>query len=629
VQVTRFLICFVLSGVMLPSPAGYSQERVGHLNYNPFQFGNAAKKQNTSTQRTTIASLNLPFFEDFTTYNSYPDPSKWLDFEVFINNTTGVNPIERGVATFDGLNKYGIPYDSFSNSDFRYCDSLTSWPINLGLNLVNPGDSLYLSFYYQAQGNGYYPQIGDSLMLYFKDQYGEYIKVWSTPGTTDTADVLPFQRVMIPITDSIFFDSAFQFRFVNIAAMEWADADWNLDYVKLDTGRNMNDTLINDIGFSSNPTNLLNDYTSMPYRQYLANPTAETASFFYDSVKNNYTNGWTDGYQYNSVCINNGAVVTPSGASGTGTFNNNSTTAASLSTYVASEPSPGPDAEVVYENTFYINSVAANDPSVNDTIVSDQVFSNYLAYDDGSAEKSYYLNLFPPDEGEIAIEFHLNQPDTMRGMAIYFGRQIPFATYKEFSIMVWSSLYGVNGSTTETILREQDLYLPGYVDSINHFWYYRFDTPLVLPAGTFYAGTIQPAEGSSDSLYFGLDVNRQGYNHVFYNVVGTWIPSSISGAIMMRPLLGQPTIATGVKDIAAANNKWSFSPNPATDNITLQFDAGSRASYQVTDIQGRTLISGTVANNGEVNVGALAPGMYLITLYSNGIATAPQKLIKL
>ena len=59
-----------------------------------------------------ITALSLPFFEDFTNYETYPNPLKWKDALVYINNTFPINPISRGVATFDGLNAYGVPYDS-------------------------------------------------------------------------------------------------------------------------------------------------------------------------------------------------------------------------------------------------------------------------------------------------------------------------------------------------------------------------------------------------------------------------------------------------------------------------------------------------------------------------------------
>jgi type IX secretion system substrate protein len=613
---------FVLFFVFILSVVSVSgQEFVGPMRWNPVV--NHHTQQKNSTARKTSHILTLPFFEDFTGYSPFPDSNKWVDFQVYINNVMGVSPVSRGVATFDDLNMLGTPYDSFNNSNFRYADSLTSQPIDLSNNA--PGDSLYLSFFYQPQGNGFYPLFEDSLNLYFKNKYGDYILAWSTPGTT----LQPFQQVMLPITDSLYFHNTFQFRFVNIAALYWADAVWNVDYIRMDTARGMNDTGINDIGFSANPSFLLNDYTSMPYRQFLANPTSERAAQYVDSIHSNYSFTQTITTGFSATALNSGSVL----QSTVLTPGNNEpaygTRPQVCPAYTSVIPSPGPDEKVVFENTFFIQSVSPNDPPGNDTIISDNVFDNYLAYDDGSAEKSYFLNLSPSEPGKIAIEYHLNQPDTMRGMAIYFGRQVPFPSYKTFSIYVYSALQGVNGQPFDIAIDSQDFYIPEYADTINHFWIYTFDNPLPLPAGTFYAGTFQPAASGDDSIYFGLDVNRVGANHAWYNVQNAWLPSSFSGAIMMRPLLGQYVSGTGIKEVQQKTQDWQVLPNPARDVIKFELEGDLLPEYRITDIQGRTLITGAVSAGKTVDISGLTPGMYFVSLVSAGIPTPPKKIIKL
>ena len=59
-----------------------------------------------------LHGLVLPFYDDFSYAGPYPNPSLWLDQYVFVNNTKGVAPPTIGVATFDGLNQFGYPYDS-------------------------------------------------------------------------------------------------------------------------------------------------------------------------------------------------------------------------------------------------------------------------------------------------------------------------------------------------------------------------------------------------------------------------------------------------------------------------------------------------------------------------------------
>ena len=602
--------------------ATWGQENVAPIRYNAQLH---KKPGHRLAARTSSAiPLSLPFFEDFTQYWIYPDSNKWVDFQVYINNTMAASPPSWGVATFDDLDFNGIPYDSFSNTDFRYADSLTSQPIDLSSN--SPGDSVYLSFSYQPQGNGFYPLPQDSLMLFIRTTYGGFVKVWSTPGTT----LQPFQTVMIPIVDSIYFYNAFQFRFVNIAALYWADAVWNVDYIRLDKNRSISDTAINDVAFTTNPTFLLNDYTYMPWSQYIANPFSETVSQVNDSINNSSFVAQNVNYYFTSKDVTGGAS-TPLFTAGTvplvlpGYQTRQSPESFSIPTL----PSYPAETKVDFECKYYFGQTSTTGPTNNDTIVKHQVFDNYLAYDDGTAEKSYYLNLFTTLPGSIAVEYHLNHPDTMRGMAIYFGRQIPFATNKVFSINVYNSLAGVNGAGRDSVIYTTDFVLnPGYADTTNHFWYYRFDTPLLLPAGTFYAGTEQCAECGSDSIYIGLDVNRIGSNHAYYNVLGSWSPSLVSGALMMRPLFGQPIAASGIKQIAAAKGNWLVSPNPAINNLLFEFDGNAPATYHITDIMGHSLLTGTVLSGKTIDISGLVPGLYFVNLISANVS-GTKKIIKL
>ncbi len=617
-----FLLCVLASF----SPVS-GQEYAGPTNCNPALSGGRVSYGSNKNAKTTLTAdtLTLPFFEDFTGYYVYPDSTKWADYEVYINNTMGASPVSRGVATFDALDSHGYPYDSFSNIDFRYCDSLTSQPINLAGSLVS--DSIYFSFFFQPQGNGFYPLPEDSLMLYFKDQYGGFVKVWATPGTT----LQPFKQIMIPITDTLYFHNSFQFRFVNKAALYWADAVWNVDYIRMDRNRSAGDTTITDVAFTSDPTFLLNDYSFMPYNQFYANALGqgEIVSQVSDSIKNSSPAFQNVNYSFTVNDVTGGAVLSPAGTPGSALFSGYQSQQVTGPLSVSAFPAYPLGSSVVFE-TQYSLSAPFGGPSANDTIVKDQVFDNYLAYDDGTAEKSYFLVLSPTLSGRIAIEFHLNAADTLRGLAIYFGRQAPEPLYKNFDIFVWSALGNVNGASADVAIDSQEFYVPQYTDSQNHFWVYTLDNPLPLPAGTFYAGTRQDAASGDDTLYFGLDVNRIGSNHAYFNVLNTWQPSLISGAIMIRPILGQRVIGTSVSDVRLAQSKWQVTPNPATNTLQLEMETtGQEGVYRITDILGHCVLRGAAINNKVIDISSLAPGMYLVNIVSNGVAGAPQKIVKL
>ncbi len=608
---TLFLQLFIATALL-------AQEHKGPLVCNPELFNkNAAPQQ---AQKKT--ALSLPFFEDFTSYDLYPDAAKWVENQVYINNTMCVSPVSRGVATFDALNPLGLPWNPFSNSAFNFADSLTSKPIDL--STYSAADSLYLSFFYQPQGNGFYPLRDDSFMLFLRDRYGNFKRTWKIEGSS----VQPFTQVMIPITDSLYFHNNFQFRFVNIAALNYSDAIWNLDYIRLDAHRNIGDTAIGDVGFSSSPTFLLNDYTAMPYRQFYANPSAERASSYKDSV-HNLTSAQTITHHFSATDLGSGTVL-QAPTTATATLPATSTHGLTNTAYTTTVSPGSAFQKVVFENKFWFESTTGTGTLPNDTIVKQQVFDNYLAYDDGSAEQSYYITLLPTLPGKISIEYHLNVPDTMQGMAIYFGRQVPSASYKSFDIQLYSSLAGVNGASADHLIYQQYDCNPGYPDTINHFWVYKFETPVPLPAGTFYAGVFMPAESGDDSLYFGLDMNRIGGNHAYYNVLATWSPSTIQGAIMMRPLLGQNITSSHITDAAVAVKKtWSIAPNPAYDEVNVYFPGDDVANYTICNLQGQTVLSGKVTTGAKLDVSKLPAGMYLVNVYEDGVAGVPQKLIKL
>lgn len=614
-------ICLCSITVLLLMPGARAQEQLAPLDNNPFVRPGIIRK---STAKTT--ALSLPFFEDFTGYDAIPDTGKWEDRQVYINNTMGVNPVSRGMATFDAISQYGVPYDTLNPNSLNYADSLTARPVDLSVH--TPADSLYLSFFYQPQGNGFAPDGADSLMLYFrkKGAAGAWVKVWSTIDTV----LKPFRQVMVPVTDTDFFYASFQFRFVNKASLGINDDVWNLDYIRLDAGRSVNDTAVNDIAFTQTPGFLLNDYTYMPYRQYLANISAERAAEMKSVVANqNSTSQLIPAYGYKATeLISNTALASDSktalsiAAAGTAGI--------SLPTYSAVTPIAGLYDKVVFENKFYLQATAATGNKENDTIVGAQVFDNYLAYDDGTAEMSYFLNLFPTLPGKIAIEQHLNQADTLRGMAIYFGRQVPMATMKYFSCVVYKNI-AFGSSTADNIIYQIDNLRPLYRDTINHFCIYKFDKPVPVPAGTFYIGMTQPALSGSDNLYIGLDRNRAGGNHAYYNVLNVWRSSLVEGALMIRPLLGQAVSGTGITETLRDGLSVNLYPDPATDVITVRMNTpgAEGLQVQVTDINGRIVMPAAgLAENGAVDISVLQPGVYLMKIASETGAFSVQKFIK-
>lgn len=595
-----------------------AQEVVAPLGFNAPVAAAAASQGNSQSkgQLKTTAPLTLPFFEDFTGGLPGPDTNLWADNFVYINNTMAVDPISRGVATFDGLNENGLPYDEKVSTTLLLADRLTSREIDLSAN--TPDDSIYMSFYYQPQGNGFYPELEDSLMLFFRRRNSRgWEKVWAMQGST----IKPFAQVMVPIRDTSFFFDGFQFRFINKASMNTNDDTWNVDYIRIAANRNVYDTAVNDIAFTNNPGFMLNDFTYMPYSHFMDNPGGELATQYSVGLRNNSDVGETVNYGMNAIETATGSALTATGLSGVALAPHMPQSVV-FTTYNNNVPYTGQH-YANFRNTYYIEAGPATGSADNDTIVRDQVFHNFFAYDDGTAEKSYYLNQFSTLPAKTAVEYRLNHDDTMVGVAIYFGRQVPTAYAKYFSAAVYTDISNPN----DPPVYEEEYLIPGFLP-VNNFYVYQFQRPVPLSRGVFYIGTIQPGFGVSDSLYLGLDANRVGGNHLYYNVMGYWESSTVSGALMIRPIFG-PIIASSVADVRKREWEWSVSPSPAADYIGIDFTEATAARYQILDLQGRSLKQGTINQGEKINVSELPAGLYLVKLFTEGYMSQPRKFIKL
>ena len=124
------------------------------------------------TKRGVAEARFLPFFDDFSHSGLYPDSTKWTDNNVLVNDGFPLCPPNRNGATFDVLDANGKVY-SYAISNAFVAEYLTSARIRLDSIMepepraLTPADSVYLSFYYQPQGNGNAPESQDSLVLQF------------------------------------------------------------------------------------------------------------------------------------------------------------------------------------------------------------------------------------------------------------------------------------------------------------------------------------------------------------------------------------------------------------------------------------------------------------------------------
>ena len=241
----RFL--FTVSIILFFTAFAGAQEKLVDLKGNPVLNAKheELKKKYRTIHTDSIPFSNpytldtLPFVDNFQNGGPFPDSSKWIDNYTFVNNGYPVAPMNWGVVTFDGLNADGYPYDFTAAPSISVpCDTLTSKRIKMIGKGTAPGDTIYLRFYYEAQGRGNQPEPEDSLLLEFRSyKDSTWLEAWSHPGYALSGNDTVFHRVMIPInlldTGKYINNPWFQFRFRNYATPCGNLDHWHVDCVSL------------------------------------------------------------------------------------------------------------------------------------------------------------------------------------------------------------------------------------------------------------------------------------------------------------------------------------------------------------------------------------------------------------
>ena len=622
-KIRLLMLCIVLTHNVK------AQEQLAPLSANLSLPAITSKHMSASKTASIVAMDTLPFFDDFSyAYKSpYPTVNHWKDSSVYVNVGFGTAPKSLGVATFDGLNKKGYPYWLTAPvSTSAPADMLTSRPINLekkGNFSYSPADSVYLSFYYQAMGNGDWPEPNDSLCLdLFNHNLNKWTKVWGKSGYHPSSTDTNFRIVMIPITDVDYFDSLFQFRFRNRATTSGSLDHWHIDYVYLNKGRSIIDTLSQDVAFAYMPTPLLKNYSKMPYSQYAG---SELGSSFYNVLRNNDKNTSNITYYYeiydhlNALKYNYSAVdnIQPFQNSGyqTGIAQAN----VSLGTYTLA-----PNVDSVLKIKHYIKTSSSDFNKTNDTLIQYQHFPKYYAYDDGTAEVGYYNNTYG---SKMGVRYTLNNYDTLRGINIYFDpiTQGGLIINSSFRLMVWSDGGGSPGSVIYRDSTVKPFYLQGNYDMMPTF---KLTTCLPMNAGTYYFGIQQ---STNQPLNIGFDKNTNHNDALFYDIGSGWTQSTIPGSIMINPTMGcyVPPTPIGIAEYEQQHNGFNLYPNPAQNTLTihtseLSLDAMTLTIYSTL---GQSVLTKPFNNTETIDISALPDGVYFVYLNGSSKNTTPQKLI--
>ena len=594
--------------------------------------------------------LSLPFFDDFAspTYAidaPTPELVRWVDASARRTTTLAINPPTVGCATLDGLNANGYPY-YFQPDAIGWADTLTSRAIDLGSYL--PDDDLHLVFQFQGGGRGNAPDENDSLVVEFLAPAGGsngWSQVWSATGAAMDTFALAF----IPITDLIHLQSGFQFRFRNYGSLAGHTDLWHVDYVFLDDNISPDNFIFFEVAFTEPKHTLLETFHAMPWTHYLTDP----AGFMADSTSTAHRN--LSSLQADNVTA--GIVVKDLGTGDVETLENPFSTTvvspflpfnvpyyiqegnATISPSDFAFSAPGNDSCATFEVSFYEDNIGilyqdrigvAN----NDSMVFTQEFSNYYAYDDGSAEKAYGLTAAG---GKLAMRYDIAMADTLYGLAIHFTPYYDNMQNNNFLLRAWEDDGGMPG---EEIGNNYSFHYPTYIEEGSDlFAYYAFDQPMPVE-GTIHVGLVQEA---AFSLNLGLDKNTDfNASHVHYQLGlgAAWVASTLVGTVMVRPVFkaGKSEVWLDVADLPSpsvpwadsAEPSWLIAPNPAVGQLRiLTPPRGASTMLSVFDCGGRlvrSLVAGAGHSPLHMSVGDLPRGLYTLRLQSNG-ATSSQRLI--
>jgi hypothetical protein len=578
-------------------------------------------------QRGGGSSLPIPFFDDFSRYSLPTDDPEipvewqmWEDDDVFINGTFPVAPLTIGVATFEGLGADGYPYDFTDENSYGGADTLTSLPLNLaGLTAE---DNVYLTFFYEPGGLGNNPDPQDSLVVEFYSPFGagEWFRQWGIAGNNNVA----FQQVFLPISAAEFLMDGFRFRFRNYATLSGNADHWHIDYVTVDDDIDPTNYSFDEVAMEYPLNTLLDEYTAMPLTHYLTNPSGfvkDEATFYQRNLGDDPENVVT------SMCIRNETTNNlVCLADEDRDFNINFPEGEVIRDLTVSTILPfdalQTDTCLIYDvNTFCTTTDAHLD---NDSTHFKQVFYNYYAYDDGTAERPYAINV---SGGQVAMKYFSEVEDTLLGLFIHW---MPFQydnSDKNFLLRIWGDNSGIPGTE---LIENFEFHSPQYYhDGYNIFSYYEYDEPVSVD-GTFYVGWVQD---NNSQLNVGNDKNTNNNPaKLFFNLGGgsTWTQSTITGSVMIRPVFksGKSNVWNNV--VENTTEIFELFPNPAENKFHVNLRSNGTNKMTMFDAAGREVKTTTFNGGGmqTVDISSISEGIYYvqITDVMSGIVST-QKLI--
>jgi len=611
----------------------------------------AASKKTISYRTQSSDPVMLPFWDDFSSERDGKPTSTLWEFSesVWVNEGMGINPPSLNVATFDGLDSLGKPYNVNDILAKGFADKLVSAPIRMDLVSLAERSRIFISFFYEFHGNGEPPDVGDILTLAFKNSSGGWEVVW-TKENDGTLAKDKFEQLIIPITSERFFHNAFQFRIQNFARLSGPYDTWHVDYIYLNNGKLQIDPvrpLFPDRAITSKLKAPFASYWSMPIKHFFSNtatnftkPSLTITNLRQDQVQGN---GQPVSYSSSARVSINKKDQTPviTDVPLDVNFDVGSELVFKQQRVVTLNTMPDPASfdqsadsinlklsilfdtgdnktKTPTEGDYDFNVFNPIEFRTNDSISGSYVLSNYYAYDDGTAEYGAGLN---QPGAQLAYQFDMqtDQLDTIVAVDIYFPR---FGDDSN-QVIQFQILRSLTNSPSDIIYQQS---FPIQRNSQNKFWRIALVDQPAPVLGKFFIGWKQ---NSSALIAVGLDKNTESGNKIFSNINGTFeANTTLKGSLMIRPVFGK---GNGAGDeVTRVNGEvmtGSIYPNPSQG---IFYISSFVDQVEVVDLTGRKMVieSELVNEQTQITLSDPTPGIYLLKTYQHHRWVARKIIIK-
>jgi|TARA_B110000238_G_scaffold25453_1_gene24568 hypothetical protein len=554
----------------------------------------------------SLDTLIPPFVDDFSYPSDIPNPALWMDRYVWINDELPLFQNSIGVATFDGLNEFGFAYKENSIGSDTFADVLTSNYLNLqGLTDV------YLSFQYQSAGRGEAPSINDSLVVEFWSPItNTWLQQWGTVGASMST---AFRSAIIAVQGSDYLANGFKFRIAAYGARAGAYDIWNIDYVQLDKDRTNTDTIITEPTFARNHPLIIGSggFTSWPWWVSSTSNIANIPTTLTYTYRRNGTvpsGGWSLNlgqfrWEENGILIQQTTAVPVI----TNTQHNQDQTFDIAVPASALTTMTGPTS--VTAKVWFDGSAAGY--RSNDTVRGALELDNYLALDDGTADRAYAVqNITGGRVAQLFRSSGLGPADSLKGVRFQF---VDAGTRYQstFRIAVWAPADS-GDAPGDIIYMSDSLYDPHWGYNRGDWIPYELDSSVDISIYPYvWIGYVCT---SSDPLYLGFDTERILPQSMprYYGDGFNWYPSLEPGVTMFQPFFRySPAVMLTNED---KSTFVKIFPNPSQDGFSLDLDSEELFDCVLMDNQGKNIASFPAKSQEFYSFNYLPAGLYTVVL---------------